>query len=67
LKKDLFGNKTKEFRYLMTIANTVISGHLPAQQITRTGRFLPKGEKRFSRLPALADNPHPKTKESHAK
>jgi len=46
---------------------TVISGRLPAQQITHTGRFLPKGEKRFSRLPALADNPHPKTKESHAK
>jgi len=49
------------------VTNTVISGSLPARQITRTGRFLPKWEKRFSRLPALADNPHQKTKESYAK
>ena len=41
---------------------TVISGRLPAWQITRIGWFLPKGEKRISRLPALADNPHTKQK-----
>ena len=41
---------------------TIISGHLPARQITRIGWFLPKGENRISRLPALADNPHTKQK-----
>ena len=40
----------------------LISRSLPARQIT-----FPKEEKRFSRLPALVDNPHPKPKESHAK
>jgi len=47
--------------------STTISGHLLTWQITHTGRFLPEGEKRISRLPALADNPHTKRKESYAK
>jgi len=42
---------------------TIVSGHLHKQQITQ---FLPKGEKRISSLPALADSPHTKTKESYA-
>ena len=45
---------------------TVISGRLPARQITRSGLFLLQGEKMFNRLPALAYYPHPKTKENHA-
>jgi len=42
---------------------TVISGRLPARQITHIGWFLPKGEKRISSLPTLADNPHTKQKQ----
>ena len=44
------------------LRSTVISGRLPARQITHIGSFLRKGEKRISRLPALADNPHTKQK-----
>ena len=45
---------------------TVISGHLPAQQITHTGQLLhtAKKEKQFNRLSALVDNPHFKSKEN---
>ena len=43
--------------------STVISRRLPAREIPRTGHFLQQQEKNFNRLPALADNTHPKTKE----
>ena len=43
---------------------TVISTHLPAQQITCIGQFSQLWENNFNRLPALADNLHPKTKEN---
>ena len=46
------------------LVTTVISVHLPARQITRIGQFLQEREKNFNRLPALADNLHPKTKEN---
>jgi len=47
--------------------STVISGSLPALQITHTGLFFSRRRKRISRLPAMADNPHSKTKENYAK
>ena len=37
---------------------TIISSHLPAWLITRTGRLLHSAKKRVNRLPALVDNPH---------
>ena len=40
------------------IIYTVISGRLPAQPITHTGRLLHKAEEKVNRLPALVDNPH---------
>ena len=43
---------------LTEISITVISGRLPAQPITRTGRLLHKAEEKVNRLPALVDNPH---------
>ena len=46
------------------LKGTVISVHLPARQITRIGQFLQERGKSFNRLPALADNPHPKTNEN---
>ena len=38
--------------------STIISGHLPARQITRTSRSLYTATKKVNRLPALVDNPH---------
>ena len=37
---------------LTEISITVISGRLPAQPITRTGRLLHKAEEKVNRLPA---------------
>ena len=39
-------------------ACTVISGHLPAWPITRTGQLLHAAKKKVNRLPTLVDNPH---------
>jgi len=59
-------HKTSEATKVQALATTVISGRLPARQITRSGLFLSQGEKMFNRLPALAYYPHPKTKENPA-
>ena len=52
--------------FCLLYVGTVISGCLPARQITRSGLFLSQGEKKFNRLPTLAYYPHPKTEENHA-
>ena len=40
------------------VMGTVISGHLPARPITRTGQLLHTAKKKVTRLPALVDKPH---------
>jgi len=59
--------ESKNFCCQIELGMPVISSCLPAQQITHTGRFLPKGEKRIDRLPTLVNNPHTETKESYPK
>ena len=36
----------------------VISGRIPARQITSTGRLLHTAEKKVNKRPALVDDPH---------
>ena len=44
--------------FIFAFTCIVISGRLPAQPITRTGRLLHTAKKKVNRLPAQVDNPH---------